>query len=283
MREQLTRLERASRLDRFGDRLQRGVMSVLRPQRLRDALHGVWLGHPLHPVLVQVPVGAWLSAAVLDLLPGQRRAATTLVAVGTASVIPAAIAGFNDWASLSREQRRVGLVHAGTNLVGSLCYVASLAARLSGRHGLGRVLGFAGLAAANGGAYLGGHLAYKQAAGVNQAVPDLREIDEGWHPVADLATLPEGTLLSREINDVAVVVYRDGDDITVMLEHCAHQRGPLAAGSVRKINGRTCVTCPWHGSTFGINGGEVIHGPAATDQQVLPTRVIGGVLQTRLP
>ncbi len=283
MREQLTRLERASRLDRIGDRLQRTVFSVLRTQRVRDALHGVWLGHPLHPALVQVPIGAWVSTAVLDLLPGQRRAATVLVALGTASALPAVAAGANDWASLSREQRRVGVVHAAANAVGMLLYAGSLAARLGGRHGIGRTLGYLGLTAASGGAYLGGHLAYKQAAGVNQGVPDLRRIEEGWHPVADLATLPEGTLLTREVDDVAVVVYRDGDEITVMLERCAHQSGPLGAGSVVKVDGHNCVVCPWHGSTFQLNGGEVVHGPAGSDQQVLPTRVIGGVLQTRLP
>ncbi|MFD0822736.1 (2Fe-2S)-binding protein, partial [Micromonospora zhanjiangensis] len=87
MRQLLTKLEQASGLDRTGDRLQETVRSVLRPRGLRDLLHGVWLGHPLHPALVQLPVGAWLSAAVLDLLPGNRRSATVLVAVGTAGAL----------------------------------------------------------------------------------------------------------------------------------------------------------------------------------------------------
>ena len=58
---------------------------------------------------------------------------------------------------------------------------------------------------------------------------------------------------------------------------------PLGAGEVTTVDGRTCVKCPWHGSTFELDGGEVVHGPAGTDQQVLPTRVVGGILQTRLP
>jgi nitrite reductase/ring-hydroxylating ferredoxin subunit len=283
VRELLTRLERASQLDRFGDRLQRSVMSALGKQRIRDFLHGVWLGHPLHPALIQVPVGAWFSTAILDLLPGQRRAATVLVAVGTASALPAAVAGANDWASLSPDQRRVGLVHAMSNALATTLYAGSLAARLSGRHGPGRALGYLGLTAASAGAYLGGHLAYKQAAGVNHGVPELNLIEQGWHAVADVATLPESTLLTRQVDDVAVIVYRDGDDITVMLERCAHQSGPLGQGQVIRVDGHTCVVCPWHGSTFQLDGGEVVHGPAGTDQQVLPTRVIGGVLETRLP
>ena len=102
-------------------------------------------------------------------------------------------------------------------------------------------------------------------------------------PVADLTALPQNTLLTRKVNDVAVVVYRDGDDITVMLERCAHQGGPLGAGSVTRVDGHVCVVCPWHGSTFQLDDGEVVHGPAGTDQQILPTRVLGGVVQTRLP
>ena len=283
MRALLTRIEQAAGLDRVGDRLQRNVQRRIRSERVRDLLHGVWLGHPLHPAAVQVPLGAWLSAAVLDLLPGQRRAATTLVGVGTAAAIPAAIAGANDWASLTREQRRIGLVHALTNTVGLACYAGSLAARLTGRHTLGRTLGFVGLAAAGGGGYLGGHLAYKQAAGVNQAVPDLHHISAGWHPIADFTSLPESTMISRQVDDVPVLVYRHGENVTVLLAHCAHQNGPLNEGDVISSNGHACVVCPWHGSAFRLTDGTVAHGPAATDQQVLRSRVVAGVVQAQLP
>ncbi|MFI2708884.1 Rieske 2Fe-2S domain-containing protein [Micromonospora sp. NPDC018662] len=283
MRELLTKLEQASGLDRVSDRVQRVVQGTLRSQRVRDALHGVWLGHPLHPAMVQVPVGAWISAAVVDLLPGQRRAATALVGLGTVSALPAAVAGWNDWATLSRDQRRVGLVHAGANIVGLTLYAGSLAARLNGRHGLGRALAYLGLSAAGGGAYLGGHLAYKQGAQVSQSVSELHLIGDGWHPVGDLSSLPQRELVTREIDDVSVILYRHGDDVTVMLERCPHQSGPLGEGEVQQIDGHACVVCPWHGSAFRLNGGEVVHGPAANDQVVLPTRVVSGRVEARLP
>lgn len=279
----MTRLEQAASLDRLGDRLRSSAQSVLRPREIRDFLHGVWLGHPLHPALVQVPVGAWMSAAILDLTPTQRRAATALVAVGTASALPAAAAGLNDWADLAREQRRVGLVHAATNTAALALYATSLAARLRGRHGLGRALGFFGLTVASTGAYIGGHLAYKQGAQVNQSVYELRQMADGWQSVDDLAAIPDRTLVTREISDMSVIVYRDDDHITVMLERCPHQSGPLGEGEVVEIDGHPCVVCPWHGSTFQLNGGEVVHGPAGTDSQVLPSRVVNGVLQARLP
>lgn len=283
MRALMTRLEQARGLDRAGDRLQHAVQAVLRPQRVRDFLHGVWLGHPLHPAMVQVPIGAWMSSAILDMLPGQRRAATALLAIGTASAVPTAIAGANDWAALSPDQRRVGLVHAMANAVGVTFFTGSLVARRRGRHGLGVALSYLGLTAASGGAYIGGHLAYKQAAQVNQASPELHYLTDRWHDVGDLASLPDQTLLTRELDNVSVVVYRNGTDVTVMLERCAHQGGPLGSGKLIRNNGQACVVCPWHGSTFELNGGEVVHGPAGTDQPVLPTQVVGGVVQARLP
>ncbi|MGC5031471.1 Rieske 2Fe-2S domain-containing protein [Micromonospora sp. DT229] len=283
MRELLTKIEQNSRLDRFGDRLQRAVQGTLRGQRVRDLLHGVWLGHPLHPAMVQVTVGSWMSAAVLDLLPGQRRAATALIAVGTASAVPSAVAGLNDWAALARDQRRVGLVHAASNSVALVLYGGSLAARLSGRHGFGRTLGFLGLSAASAGAYIGGHLAYKQGAQVNVSVSDLHLIGEGWHPIGEMASLPQRELVTRKVDDVSVILYRHGEDVTVMLERCPHQSGPLGEGEVREIDGHACVVCPWHGSTFRLNGGEVVHGPSSNDQQILPTRVVNGRLEARLP
>ncbi|MER7455461.1 Rieske (2Fe-2S) protein [Micromonospora sp. NPDC126480] len=283
MRALLTKIEQASRLDRIGDPIQRRVQGVIRPQRIRDFLHGVWLGHPLHPAMVQVPVGAWISTAVLDLMPGQRRAATTLCAIGTASAVPAAVAGLNDWATLSRDQRRIGLVHAAANSVGLACYAGSVAARLAGNHRLGRTLGMLGLSAASFGAYVGGHLAYKQGAQVSQSISELHLMSDGWHSIADMAALPQRQLVTREIDDVSVILYRHGDDVTVMLERCPHQSGPLGQGEVQEIDGHACVVCPWHGSTFRLNGGEVVHGPSANDQVILPTRVVDGVLEARLP
>ncbi|MFI7076547.1 Rieske 2Fe-2S domain-containing protein [Micromonospora sp. NPDC049903] len=283
MRALLTKIEQASGLDRFGDRLQRAVQGTLRGQRVRDLLHGVWLGHPLHPAMVQVPVGSWMSAAVLDLMPGQRRAATALTTIGTVSALPAAVAGLNDWAALSRDQRRVGLVHAASNTVALVLYSGSVAARFSGRHQLGRTLGWLGLGAAGAGAYLGGHLAYKQGAQVNVSVSDLHLISDGWHSVAEMATLPQRQLVTRKVDDVSVILYRHGEDVTVMLERCPHQSGPLGEGEVTEIDGHACVVCPWHGSTFRLNGGEVVHGPSGNDQQTLPTRVVEGRVEARLP
>jgi nitrite reductase/ring-hydroxylating ferredoxin subunit/uncharacterized membrane protein len=283
MRALLNRLEQATALDPVGDRLQDAVQASVRPRRLRDLLHGVWLGHPLHPVLVQLPVGAFLSAAVLDVLGNQRRAATTLVAVGTAASLPAAAAGLTDWSSLAREQRRVGLVHAAGNTLALACYTGSLVARLRGRHDHGRLLAYLGLTLAGGSAYLGGHLSYKEGAGVNHAAPELRLLPDGWQEISSLADLPDGRPAVRTLADVPILLYRRGDRVTAMIERCAHQGGPLGEGKVEGSGEDACVVCPWHGSRFRLADGLVVGGPAASDQPVLRVRVENGRVEVRLP
>ena len=277
----LSRVEEAQALDAVSDRLQTTIFNVVRPQRVRDLLHGVWLGHALHPVLVQLPVGAFVSAAILDLLPGNRRASTTLIAAGIAGVLPAAAAGWLDWSQMTKDRRRVGLVHAATNVVAVNLYAASLVTRLRG--GSGKGLGFAGLTVAGLGAYLGGHLSYARSAGANQAAPDLARIPEDWTSVGALESLPEGKPTLRTVGDVRVLLYRTGERVTAMLERCGHETAPLSEGDVLGSGDDACVVCPWHGSTFRLVDGVVLHGPAASNQPLLRVRVEGGQVSVSQP
>src|SRR3954453_6154335 len=148
---------------------QRAVQAVLRPQALRALLHGTWLGHPLHPVLVQVPVGAWTSAGLLDAIPPMRPAATVLIGAGVVSAVPAALAGAADWSEQELGVRRLGAVHASANTVALGLFVGSRAARARGRGGLGGVLAYAGLGLATASASIGGHMSYAQSSGASHA------------------------------------------------------------------------------------------------------------------
>ncbi len=162
-------VEHASVLDKAVD-VDRAVVNALaKPKALRQLLHGVPFGHPIHPLMVQVPLGAWISAAVLDLLGGKgnAKAAKTLVGVGVVSAGSASVAGYVDWSELDREQLRTGWVHQAVNWVGLSLYGLSWLQRKRGNHGAGKVLGFAGLAVVSVGGYLGGHLSYRQRAGVS--------------------------------------------------------------------------------------------------------------------
>ncbi|MFJ6774082.1 Rieske 2Fe-2S domain-containing protein [Kitasatospora sp. NPDC091257] len=244
----------------------------------RDALHGVWLGHPLHPALVQFPLGCWLSAGLLDWTPAAHRGADRLVAAGLLAAGPTALAGWVDWARLDPPRRRTGLVHAGVNTTGVLLYGASLAARCRGRRMHGRLLGLAGLAAVSAGAALGGHLSYRQAAGPNRAaaVPPLAPSD--WVGLGVVDDFPPAEPVRRMVGELAVVVVRDGDDCQVLADRCAHLSGPLSEGTL--MDG--CLRCPWHGSEFRLRDGEVVHGPATAPQPVFETRVLSGHLEIRL-
>ncbi|MFE1292946.1 DUF2231 domain-containing protein [Streptomyces sp. NPDC058751] len=160
----LSRLEHAKAADPVIQKLQRSIRSLPMGEA-RDLLRGRPLGHPVHPVLVQVPIGCWLSAAVMDAVPGGQRAATTLTAVGLAGVAPAAVTGWVDWADLPPEQARVGLAHAVANVTAVAFFAASLTARLRRHQARGRLWSLAGLAAVGVTGALGGHVAYRQAVG----------------------------------------------------------------------------------------------------------------------
>ncbi len=279
----MTRLAEADALDPVSDKLQEAVTAAVRPRRLRDWLHGTWLGHPLHPVLVQVPIGAFLSAAVLDLMPGARRPATTLIALGTAGAAPAVATGLLDWSEMTKDRRRVGLVHAGANLAALGLYAGSLLARVRGRTARGKALSFAGLSVAGLGAYLGGHLAYAQSGGANQAAPETVRVPEDWTVIGSLADLPDGRPAVRTVGDVPVLLYRLGDRVSALIERCGHETGPLGEGEVVGEGRDACVVCPWHGSTFRLTDGAVVHGPAASSQPVLRCRVRDGKVEVRQP
>jgi uncharacterized membrane protein len=132
---------------------------VAEPVR-RDLLRGAWLGHALHPILTDVPIGFWTSAVVLDLAGGRgaRGSAQRLVALGVASAVPAAVTGWAEWSGTGQREQRVGVVHAASNVLALSLFTASWRARRAGRHVTGVALGLAASSALGVGGFLGGHL-----------------------------------------------------------------------------------------------------------------------------
>ena len=286
----ISQLEQAESLDRVVVPGQR-VARWLRPGPVRDALNGVWLGHPLHPVLAQAPVGAWLSATVLDGWPrsrknnagkprgresggeaGQRR----LVAFGLVAAGAAALAGAADWSEQHEQQMRVGVVHAAANVTAAGFYGASLLTR---RPAASRALRLAGLAAVAAGGLLGGHIAFRLSGGANQAEPVPHLVQPGWHDLMPAAGLQDARPVKAMLGEVPVVVIRDGSAVHVLAGRCSHLSGPLAEGELDAGG----LSCPWHGSVFRITDGAVVRGPATAPQPVFKTRVRAGVIQVCLP
>ena len=270
-------LEKAEALDEPAEAVVKVVGPAVRPRPVKNLLSGVWLGHRFHPLLVPLPIGFWSGALIFDLIATRRSrwAADTLVGAGIAAAVPTAAAGLSDWADAEPEGRRVGLVHAGCNTLALLCYSASLAARLLGRRKAGVGLGLAGAAAISAGGYLGGHLSYVQAVGVEKK--RFAGGPSSWTLVLDAADLAEGAPRVVRADDTEVLLVRDGGGLHALWASCTHECGPLAEGRFADGN----VTCPWHGSTFRLADGKVVRGPAAASQPVYETRVVDGKIEVR--
>ncbi|MDQ1628418.1 MAG: hypothetical protein QOI54_2162 [Actinomycetota bacterium] len=279
-------VEHAEPLDRVVEPIRNAVGKLLGPAPVRDVLHGVWLGHPLHPTLVQVSLGAFMSASALDLTPGSERASRALIATGFAAALPSAVTGLADWSVAHEEQQRVGLVHAAFNVAALASYGLSLAARLAGRRRTGTALGLAGLGLLGAGGYLGGHLSFRQAVGANHAedVPHL--VRPGWQDLCAVDDLPaDGTparrILGAPNDDVPVVVVGQAGRFHALSGRCSHLSGPLSDGEV--TDGGRCLTCPWHGSAFDLEDGSVRRGPATAPVSAFEVRVENGRVLVRLP
>jgi nitrite reductase/ring-hydroxylating ferredoxin subunit/uncharacterized membrane protein len=267
------RLERAHALDPMIAELSDAVVKVLPTGARTDALHGVPFGQPAHPALVRLPLGCWTSAVLLEAFPGTARASGLLIAAGIAGTVPAAATGLADWSALHRDQQRVGLVHAVCQASAATFFVGALAARAGGRPGYGRLLSASGLAVASIGSYLGGHLALRLGAGTSHADQVGHLSGLGWHDLCDLDQLPDRRPVRRQLGYLSLLVYRDGPQVSVLSDRCSHLGGPLHQGRIVVASGRACVICPWHGSTFAIADGTVVHGPGTARQPSFQTRV----------
>lgn len=280
-------IERQHWLTPAEDGLQRAVSAAFRSggavgQRVKDFLHGTWLGHPLHPVLTDIPVGAWTAAAVFDLAEatgngraGRPRRADGAIAVGVVGAVAAALAGVTDWQHTSGGPRRTGLVHAALNSVALGMYVGSLALRRGGRRAAGRRLALAGFGVMLASAYLGGRLVYHDRVGVDHAEREAGPTDFVRALLA--AELPEGAPRRVDVAGVRVVLVRQGSRVHALGEVCAHLGGPLAEGTVQDGG----LTCPWHGSTFALEDGRVLAGPATLPQPRFEARVRDGYVEVR--
>jgi len=159
------RIEHADALDDIAAKVQGLIRRVL-PPAADGMLRGEPLGHPLHPALVAVPIGAWTSASALDLM-GEGSAARKLTALGILSALPTAAAGAADWATTTGAPRRTGLIHAAVNDAALLTYLVSWRARRRGHSIRGAMLSLVGGGLLGVGGWLGGHLAYSQGVGVD--------------------------------------------------------------------------------------------------------------------
>jgi nitrite reductase/ring-hydroxylating ferredoxin subunit len=270
-------------LDPIADPLSKAVRSAYESagpvgQQAKNAMHGVWLGHPLHPVFTDIPIGAWTAALALDATAngdaGRREAATFAMGVGLLGAAAAAVTGLTDWSETDGRARREGLIHGLLNVGATLLMTTAFFRRRGDSHDTGRACAWAGYAVALGSAYLGGDLVYGQRVGVTHAVTDL---PESFTPVAQAAEVPEGTMRRARHDDTDVLLARQHGRVCALAHACSHLGGPLSEGTLKDGS----VQCPWHGSEFALEDGRVINGPATQDQPALDVRDRDGRIEVR--
>ena len=271
------KIEDGKVLDRLGGPLAGAAGRATRPRPVKNALSGTWLGHQLHPMLTDVPIGSWVSASVLDFTagPSGSRAAQRLVGFGILAAVPTAAAGASDWSESYGAEQRVGLVHALGNVGALSLQVASYLARRQGKRGAGIALSTLGTGLAAAAGYLGGTLTFDQGVGVNHTV--FEDSVGEWTDVAALADLAVHTLVRVSPGGVPVVLVLEGAEVHALSATCVHAGGPLDEGTL--VDG--CVRCPWHGSEFRLTDGKVLRGPAATAQPRWRVRVVDERVQVR--
>ncbi|HEV2250003.1 MAG TPA: Rieske 2Fe-2S domain-containing protein [Candidatus Limnocylindria bacterium] len=250
--------------------------SVIRPKWLRSVLHGTWLGHPLHPLLTDVPVGALTVALALDLL-GIHDGANWATLLGAGGMVLAALAGFVDLDETDGKARQYGGIHASLMLVALGFYVFSLVIRFGYAPGTpyeATVIAALGYLFLVLGAYIGGDLVFTLGNMVDRHA--WRSGGTKWVAL-DVTEVPERQPVKAKAGAQTLVLVRIGDAIHALHDSCAHAGCSLSEG---KIVGDT-IQCGCHGSRFTLADGNVVVGPATTDQPLFEVRRAEGKLEAR--
>jgi nitrite reductase/ring-hydroxylating ferredoxin subunit/uncharacterized membrane protein len=266
--------------------LTKGLQTVFkadtdRGKPVANALHGVWLGHPLHPMLTDIPIGAWTVAVLLDLVDeigGSQKyqaGADAALTIGIAGAGAAAVAGLTDWKDIDQGARRTGFVHAMLNTVALSLFACSAVQRNRRERPLARALGYAGLAVTMASGWLGGHLTFAQKIGVEH-VP-AQQPPDSFQPVLAANELEESKPRRVESLGYPILLVKRGDAIFAVTEMCPHAGGPLSEGALEG----DCIRCPWHGSLFSLRTGDVVEGPSVYCVQKFDTRVQNGNIEVK--
>jgi len=281
----LARLTDQPVLDPIADALSRGVRGSYElagpvGQQVKNAVHGVWLRHPLHPVFTDVPIGAWTTGLVLDAIaartndPAMEQAADVAIGVGLAGAAGAAVTGLTDWSETSGRARRSGLIHGLLNIAATSLYATAFVLRKKGARSAGQSCALVGYTIALGAAWLGGDLVFDQGIGVSHAAVDE---PESFTAVANSSDVPDGSMRRVQHGDVDLLIVRQHGQLCALAHSCAHLGGPLSEGTLKDGS----VVCPWHGSEFALEDGRVINGPAAHNQPCLEIRERAGRIEVK--
>lgn len=249
---------------------------------LQDVLHGTPLGHPLHPALTDVPIGAWTTTLVLDAADmlstrteGWRQASRLTTGLGVIGGIAAALSGMTDWQHTHDHARRSGLVHGLLNTAALGLNLLSWRDRRTGNHTRAHRASALGYGLVLFGGHLGGRLVFRHGIGVDhsQPAPPSRDF---------IAVLPDAELSPDSPHQVhyegaAVVLLRHDGDIGAVGGLCSHLGAPMSQSWLHRGE----LVCPWHGSRFNPQTGCALTGPATAPLTPYETRVAAGQIEIR--
>jgi nitrite reductase/ring-hydroxylating ferredoxin subunit len=252
---------------------------------LQDFLNGSWLGHSLHPVVVDVVVGGSTAALLLQLLSwfgvaDLRVAILWVLALTWLAGLSAIVSGLTDFKDTATgDERHVVGLHGLINIVATIILIGAFLALLAEADALGGWLIVAGFAVLSVGAFIGGHVVFKYGYMVNHNAFERARKAREFTAVLPAAELAEATPTKVMLSTTALVVVRRGDLVFALKETCSHAGGPLAQGTVEGYT----VVCPWHASAFRLSDGAVRHGPATTRQVAYRARINADQVEVQGP
>jgi nitrite reductase/ring-hydroxylating ferredoxin subunit/uncharacterized membrane protein len=256
--------------------------TALRPLKL--FLNGSWFGHPLHPVLTDIPIGAWTMTILLDLVAlfagvplGAAAALTT--GVGLLGAVATAASGLMDWMDTGPPEQGVGAVHALLNIAATVGFAVSFALRCgAGWHTTPAafVVALAGYALLLAGSYLGGAMVYHRGVMINRNA--YRSGPSEFVAALAPGELEEGKLRRVDVGGEPVLLVRRGEKIYAVGAVCSHYGAPLEEGTILDDT----IRCPWHASRFALDDGRVREGPACAALPSYETRIRADRVEVRL-
>jgi nitrite reductase/ring-hydroxylating ferredoxin subunit/uncharacterized membrane protein len=273
--EIITQISDIKALRNSAEPLQKVVRSLVKGE-IKNFLHGTWLGHPLHAVLTDIPIGAWTTALVFDLI-GEKEAADLAIGVGLAGAVASAVAGATDWSETDEPARNIGLLHGLLNIAATSMYTASYLMRKRRSRQNGIAMSMLGYATALTAAYLGGHLVFGQQIGVDHTATSNQNKPEKFTRAIATKELKTNKPKKVEVDGVSILLVKRNGQIYAITETCPHLGGPLSEG---KLVG-DAIECPWHGSQLALDDGHVVNGPTAYPARCFDVRVRGGYIEVR--
>jgi nitrite reductase/ring-hydroxylating ferredoxin subunit/uncharacterized membrane protein len=267
--------------DPFGKLMQAIFRTILKPiPPLKDFLHGTWLGHPLHPLLTDVPIGVFTLALLFDIV-GLRDAAAFAIAFGILAMLATAIAGYADYIDIDMDgpPRRYASVHQTLMMLSLVCYFISGGMRFGQFGGPGSIevpLAVVGYVLLALGAYLGGDLTFNMGMQIDRHA--WRDSDEKWRAL-DVSDIPADKPTKAKAGGQALVVVRKGEQLFALHDTCSHQGCSLSEGKL--VDDGRRIECGCHGSRFELADGSLNRGPAVYPQPAYEVRRSEGKIEVR--